>query len=71
VRPEVNGLLFERENEDELTRQLRRIVLEPDLLRQLREGILPVKTIQEEVSELDKIYRELREGRKVVEHPVT
>jgi glycosyltransferase involved in cell wall biosynthesis len=61
----VNGLLFERNNIDDLANQLKRLVEEPDLLAQLQAGISPVKTIQEEVSELEEIYiRLVRQGEK-------
>jgi glycosyltransferase involved in cell wall biosynthesis len=59
VTHEVNGLLFERGNIDDLVEQLHRIIQEPDLVIKLRAGIGPVKTIQEEVSELESIYQEL------------
>jgi glycosyltransferase involved in cell wall biosynthesis len=55
----VNGLLFERGDVDDLARQMRRIVEEPNFLEQLRGGIPPVKTIAEEVNQLESIYREL------------
>lgn len=59
VSHEVNGLLFEWGNSDDLARQLRRMVAEPDLLEELKAGIPKVKTIDEEVDELEKIYLEL------------
>jgi glycosyltransferase involved in cell wall biosynthesis len=59
VQHEKNGLLFERENAQDLGRQLKRIVDEPQLLKQLRNGIGSVKTIEEEVDELEAIYRDL------------
>jgi len=52
----VSGLLFERGNVDDLAGQIRRILTESDLLEKLQEGIPPVKTISEEVSEIEKIY---------------
>lgn len=59
VQHEVNGLLFERSNVADLANQLRRIVDEPGLLDRLRSGIPPVKSIDQEVTELEAIYREL------------
>jgi glycosyltransferase involved in cell wall biosynthesis len=59
VAHEVNGLLFERGDADDLSRQLQRIVDEPELLGRLLAGIPPVKTIDEEVSELETIYQRL------------
>jgi glycosyltransferase involved in cell wall biosynthesis len=59
VSHEVSGLLFERDNVDDLTGQLRRIITEPDLLGKLREGIPSVKTTTEEVTELEEIYLDI------------
>ena len=59
VEHEVNGLLFERDDAEDLARQLGRIVNEPKLLEQLRAGLPPVKSIAEEVGELQTIYYSL------------
>jgi glycosyltransferase involved in cell wall biosynthesis len=59
VQHEVNGLLFERGDVDDLAHQLRRIVEEPGLLERLRAGVPPVRTIEEEVTELEVIYQDL------------
>jgi glycosyltransferase involved in cell wall biosynthesis len=59
VQHEVNGLLFERGDVDELSRKLQRIVQEPGLLERLQAGVPRVKTIEEEVTELEAIYSEL------------
>jgi glycosyltransferase involved in cell wall biosynthesis len=59
VTHEVNGLLFERGDVDDLARQLRRIVEDPGLLERLRAGVPQVKTIEEEVAELEAIYSDL------------
>lgn len=56
VDHEVNGLLFERGNVADLTRQLRRTIDEPRLLDTLRQGIPPVKTVEEELNQLLAIY---------------
>jgi len=56
---EVNGLLFKRDDSDDLAKQLRRILSEPELLDQLRAGIPKVKTIEEEVTELESNYADL------------
>ena len=56
VQHEVNGLLFERGDVVELASQFKRIVEEPDLLSCLQIGISPVKTIDQEVTELVTIY---------------
>lgn len=59
VTHNVSGLLFERDNAEDLARQFQRILEEPGLLERLREGIPPVKTIQQEIDELESIYHEL------------
>lgn len=59
VRHEEDGLLFELENAEDLARQLRRLVEEPGLLKKLRAGIGPVKTVQENVDELEELYGRL------------
>jgi glycosyltransferase involved in cell wall biosynthesis len=59
VEHEVNGLLFERDRVDDLAHQLKRVITEPHLLARLQAGIKPVKTIAEEVTELEVIYRNL------------
>ncbi len=59
VEDEVNGLLFERNDANDLARQLRRIIDEPGLLERLRSGIPEVKRIEQEVEELEQIYTEL------------
>jgi glycosyltransferase involved in cell wall biosynthesis len=56
VKHEENGLLFELENEKDLARQLRRLGEEPGLLEKLRVGIGPVKTVEENVDELEELY---------------
>jgi glycosyltransferase involved in cell wall biosynthesis len=59
VQPDLNGLLFQRGSVDDLARQMNRVTEEPGLLERLRSGIPPVKTIEEEVKELETIYREV------------
>jgi glycosyltransferase involved in cell wall biosynthesis len=59
VRHEENGLLFELENARDLARQLRRLIEEPGLHEKLRAGIEPVKTVQENVDELEALYGRL------------
>lgn len=54
-----NGLLFEPEDVTDLARQLRRFLDEPDLLETLRGGIGHVKTIRENVDELEKTYSDV------------
>jgi glycosyltransferase involved in cell wall biosynthesis len=52
-----NGLLFKPGDPDSLAQQLRRLVEDPDLLPKLRSGIGPVKSIGQEMDELEAIYR--------------
>lgn len=59
VHHEVNGLLFERDNSADLAHQLQRIVYEPGLLGRLTAGIPSVKTVAEEVAEIEEIYQEV------------
>lgn len=60
VRHEENGLLFGLEDAHDLAGQLRRLIEEPGLLERLRAGIGPVKTVQENVDELEALYMGLR-----------
>lgn len=61
VRHEENGLRFELENVEDLFRQLRRLYEDPELLAKLRQGIGHVKTVEENVDELEKLYGTLLE----------
>jgi glycosyltransferase involved in cell wall biosynthesis len=60
VKHEESGLLFERENAEDLARQLRRLCEEPGLIERLRRGIGPVKTVEENAEELERLYDTLR-----------
>ncbi len=59
VQHGVNGLLFERGNAADLAGQIRRIVTEPGLLERLQAGIPPVRTMDEEMDEIEQIYQRL------------
>jgi glycosyltransferase involved in cell wall biosynthesis len=65
VKHEQNGLLFELENAEDLAHQLQRLGEEPGLMERLREGIGLVKTVKEDVDDLEKLYTTLlkKEGR--------
>jgi glycosyltransferase involved in cell wall biosynthesis len=63
VTHELNGLLFDRGDVDSLSRQLRRIASDPDLLEQLKDGIPGVKRIEEEVEELEELYAQINQAR--------
>ena len=68
VTNEVNGLLFECANVDELASVLKRFLDEPDLLSRLQEGIPSVKMIQEEVAQLESIYKDLIQQKIAIDH---
>lgn len=55
----VSGLHFRTNDADDLARQISRVVEEPDLLRQLRQGIPAVKSISQSAQEMLAIYRQL------------
>jgi glycosyltransferase involved in cell wall biosynthesis len=61
VSHENNGLLFERNSSEDLAKQIRRIVDERDLLGRLSNFTNKVRTIEEEVVALDRIYAQLIE----------
>ena len=52
-----NGLLFAPGDAGSLARQLRRLRDDPHLLPALRAGIGPVKSVTQEMDELEEIYR--------------
>jgi glycosyltransferase involved in cell wall biosynthesis len=60
VHHEVNGLLFPRGSADGLAQQLRRLATEDGLLGRLRDGIGPVRTIDQEVDEILDVYQGAR-----------
>lgn len=59
VHHEKNGLLFALDDPDDLARQLTRLAEEPGLMRTLRRGIGPVKTVSDDVDELEALYASL------------
>jgi glycosyltransferase involved in cell wall biosynthesis len=65
VSKNVNGLLFERGDAADLARQIERLLDEPELLGQLRRGIPRVKTVGDEVDELEQKYIELIRARRI------
>jgi hypothetical protein len=52
----VNGLLFERGDVTELAEQLRRLTGDRALMEKLRQGIRPVRSIEDEADELAQFY---------------
>lgn len=59
VKHEVNGLLFECGDGTDLAGQLQHIVNEPVMLDRLRSNVPRVKTMAEEIDDLEQIYEEL------------
>jgi GT2 family glycosyltransferase/glycosyltransferase involved in cell wall biosynthesis len=59
VRHDDNGLLFTPGDADDLARQLRRLVDEPDLLSRLRRGIRPVRSFEDDLAATLARYRSL------------
>ena len=59
IAHDENGLLFEAGSVQDLAKQLQRLLDEPALLSQLRCGIQPVPTVEEETATLMRIYRSL------------
>jgi len=62
VQQGINGMLFETGNAEDLARQLRQLFDDPELIHKLRNGIRPVKSVTQEMDELESIYnRVIRE----------
>ena len=57
VEQDVNGLRFAPGDASGLATKLRRLIEEPGLLSRLRQGIGPIKSVSEEMAELQEIYR--------------
>jgi glycosyltransferase involved in cell wall biosynthesis len=57
VEDGVNGLRFAPGSAPSLAARLRQLMDDPDLLPRLRQGIKPVKSVAEEMAELQEIYR--------------
>ena len=57
VRHETDGLLFEVGSPESLARQLRRLLEEPGLRRRLAAGVPRVRSVGEEVDDLEAVYR--------------
>lgn len=55
----VNGFQFEAGNAESLVQVLQRFIDQPDLVTSLGQGMPPVKTVQEEVKELLRVYATL------------
>jgi glycosyltransferase involved in cell wall biosynthesis len=55
----VNGLLFEPESSEDLADQIKQFLLQPQLLKNLIDGSLVVKTVDQEAMELENVYQYL------------
>jgi glycosyltransferase involved in cell wall biosynthesis len=56
IQHEHNGLVFETGNALDLSRQIRRLLESPELRARLSAEITPVKTVQEEIDEIETLY---------------
>ncbi len=61
VNDGVDGLRFAPGDAADLARCLRRLVEEPELLPRLRAGISPIKSVAEEMQELERVYQQVRQ----------
>jgi len=59
IKHNENGLVFKAGSVEGLTEQLQRLLDEPMLLPQLRSGIRPVPTVEEETATLTSVYESL------------
>ena len=59
IEHDVNGLLFQYDSVSDLQVQIERVLTEPGIVERLRKGIKPVKTISEEMDEIEELYRSL------------
>ncbi|MBJ6724253.1 glycosyltransferase [Geomesophilobacter sediminis] len=66
VRDGENGYLFRAGDGAELAERIRTVIGDPGLVRTLRRGIRPLKTIGDNARELLDLYRELGGGREGV-----
>lgn len=64
IEHDVNGLLFGVNDPEDMSRQLRRFLNEPDLLSRLRDGIESPRTVADSVDELEEFYGEAIETRR-------
>ncbi len=65
-----NGLIYEPGNADELASQMMRLLKEPDLLPLLREGLNSVKSVSQEIDELEAIYQNLLAKKNSIRHEI-
>jgi hypothetical protein len=56
VQHGLNGLLFDPGDPADLARQMARLAEEPDLLDRLKAHLLPFRSVDEELDDLEAIY---------------
>lgn len=54
-----NGLLFRMDDAVDLANQLQRLLDEPGLMDRLRQGAIPLPTVDDEIGQLEELYTEL------------
>jgi glycosyltransferase involved in cell wall biosynthesis len=57
VKHKINGLLFEMDSVEDLVQQMQLVVSDPSIINRLRDGILPTRTMEDEVNEFVRIYK--------------
>jgi glycosyltransferase involved in cell wall biosynthesis len=57
VRDGVDGLLVSPDDVPAMKKVLQRFLQEPELLPQLQQGILPVRTLDDHVAEIESVYQ--------------
>jgi glycosyltransferase involved in cell wall biosynthesis len=62
VSNEVDGLLFAAGDASDLARQLERLIDEPPLRRRLAAGVRPPPTLDDEMSDVEDVYRRVLGG---------
>ena len=65
VKHDHNGLCFTVEDAADLARQIQRLLDEPELLKQLQAGIEPIKSVAQEMDELEATYRRVQPANPV------
>lgn len=59
IKEQVNGLLFSPGDEVDLARQIKNIVKNPSIIDKLSQGIEPVKSLDQEINEIENVYRKI------------
>ncbi len=69
VRDDLNGMKFAAGDPADLARIIQHFLRYPSLLSRLQSGIPAVKTVAEEMDELERLYRAAIDGRPISEAP--